>query len=447
MKKHTFTVFIIIVCLALTGCASTNLPLAPTLTPAQKSILPTLAAVPTASTLLIQTPTREIQVNETCPASIDNNASAMAIDGKLILSSAAVSENPYLLDVVTESKTTLPYAESYYVDELKISPDRQWMAYFAVPKNNNTTDNQLIIANVNGDIVYQRNVNRMKEWYAIDTWLDNQTLMLERYRTLPNSTFLATPLPVTLLNPFTGSATDLDFSFPDLVYLAPKVMWDSFGYSATAYNPALNLVAYAKVSPDARETIVLWSLQSNKEIAGIQAAIGFGSGPVWSPDGSQFIVDSLAKIPEPRNWTEEERLSEELFSVDQTGNVTRLTHLTEYFKEVSINGYAWSPDGGRIAFDVLAKHDSNSILSSRLAILDTQTKQVTIYCLHPYAEATGLFWSPNGQQLLLGVASAEKSGETNGATTYNAVLLDINQNLIINIADETIPLGWVVEKP
>jgi len=236
--------------------------------------------------------------------------------------------------------------------------------------------------------------------------------MLERYQTYPGRSTLDTPLPVTIFNPFTGESRDLDGDFPNMLFFfEPLDQWDVFGKSGTAYDPTLKLVAYASESRD-QQSVVLWDIKMNREIARIQAAIGFGSGPVWSSDGSQFIIDSLAKIPEPRNWTEEERLSEEIFSVSRTGEITRLTYLTDQFKEVSIGGYVWSPDGSHIAFNVFTKpnvEESDLIPGSRLAILDTRTKQVTVYCIHSYPVASRLFWSPNGQQILVSMANVEKT--------------------------------------
>jgi Tol biopolymer transport system component len=274
--------------------------------------------------------------------------------------------------------------------------------------------------------------------------------MLERYQALPESNTLDTPLPVTLFNPFTVESRDLNGDFPNMLFFfEPLARWDVFGKSGTAYDPTLNLVAYASESHD-RQSIVLWDIKMNREIARIQAAIGFGSGPVWSPDGSQFILDSLAKIPDSGDWTEEERLSEEIFSVSRTGEISRLTYLTDQFQEVSIEGYTWSPDGRYIAFDVLTKPHialSDPLSGTRLAILDTRTKEINLYCIHSYLGTGRLFWSPNGSSILMGMKNVEKSEVSSGTSVYDTVLVDLTLNAIIKIADETLPLGWMIQEP
>jgi len=452
MIKHILVTYLIM-CLALTGCAPSVSPFAEaTATPVKPfpSLNPTIT--PMVSVALTSSPTQGTQINISCPTSLSNILSNISVDDLFLLNSLSSGENSYLLNLAMGEKVYLPYTDGYYLDELRISPNHQWIAYFVVRRDETISNSQLIVSDLNGVIVYQQSVDRTKKWYLIDTWLDNQTLMLERYQTLPDSNTLASPLPVTLLNPFTGESRDLDGDFPNMLFFfEPSARWDVFGKSGTAYDSTLNLVAYASESrDDLRQSVVLWDIKRNLEIARIQAAIGFGSGPVWSPDGSQFIIDSLAKIPDPQNWTEEERLSEELFSVSRTGEITRLTYLTNQFKEVSISDYAWSPDGSQIAFNVLSKPDideSDLISSSRLAVLDIRTKQLTMYCIRSLPGAARLFWSPNGQQILMGMVNVEKTKASNNTLIYDTVLMDLTKNMITKIADDTVPNGWMIKPP
>jgi hypothetical protein len=448
MKKANIAPYTIICLTLAASCTPIVLP-DPEITSPSTQQYPSITSTATLVDLLSPTP-ENTKVKETieteCPTS-SSSIPPLMTESRFLLEPLD-GQHPYLFDPSTGTKSYLPYMENYYIDNVKISPNYQWIAYFATPVEK-TSDVQLVVSDVNGEIAYQQSIDKTDKWFAIDNWLDNQTLFLERYRSLPNSTFLATPLPVTLFNPFTREERDLNSDFPNLVYLTPKVYWDVFGYSATAYDSSTQHVAYASVTSDAREEIVLWDNQTNKEVGIIQAAIDFGSGPIWSPDGSQFIVDSLSKIPKTRAWTEEERLSEEIYSVSTSGEITRLTYLTDQFKEVSISNYMWSPDGRRIAFILLAKPDAISTdltRGSRLAILDTLTKRVTIYCIHPYSESSRLFWSPNGQQILLGIKDTNKTDKS-GAQKYDTVLFDLKEDTITKIADATLPLGWIVKGP
>jgi dipeptidyl aminopeptidase/acylaminoacyl peptidase len=392
------------------------------------------------------TPFSENKAVLLCPPVQDQFPDTVAIQGNFILDPLATDTSPYLLDFSTGSQSYLPFTEASYPDQFKISPNYQWVAYFTKKGDDLDAEFLLVVTDVKGNVVHQESMDRRKKWFFIDTWLDNQTLMLERYQTVPSHGTLDTPLPVTLFNPFTSESRDMDGDFPNMLFFfEPLAQWDVFGKSGTAYDPTVSLVAYASDSrDDHRQSIVLWDINSNQEITRIQAAGDFGSGPVWSPDGSQFILDSLAKIPpDPRKWTEEERLSEEIFSVSRTGEITRLTFLTEQFQEVSIDSYRWSPDGRYIAFDVLTKPDidpSNELSGSHSAILDTHTKEIRIYCYKSYPGTGRYFWSPDGTSLLTGIENPEK------ADAYSTILIDLISNVTVKVADETIPVGWIIQQ-
>mgnify|MGYP007051339174 CR=1 len=51
--------------------------------------------------------------------------------------------------------------------------------YFASPDS--TSNDILVVTNLQGNIAYEQQVNRLEKWYLIDTWLNRKTLMLERY--------------------------------------------------------------------------------------------------------------------------------------------------------------------------------------------------------------------------------------------------------------------------
>jgi hypothetical protein len=290
----------------------------------------------------------------------------------------------------------------------------------------------------------------MSKWFSIDTWLNDHTLMLERrqYMTFPDgSTVLKTPLPVALLNPFTKESRDLNPSLPNLLqFFDPLNRWAVYGKSGTAYDPFMALVAYGSQSQDYRESIVLWDLNEERELASLQAPSMTTPGPVWSPDGSQFVTVSWTKPPAtpPSIPTGKEWLSQELFSVSRAGKIDRLTYFTDQFEEVTIGGYAWSPDGSRVAFIVSTKPDvdSSNPISNRLAILDIHTKRITMFCIGSADWNFGLFrlfWSPAGQQILVGAKNDEKSKATN-SIAFDTVLIDLVQDVIIKIADDTLPV-------
>jgi len=172
--------------------------------------------------------------------------SSIDLRGKVILRPINWNEPPYFLDLQTGSKNSLPYSEVYSAEEFSASPNHKWLAYFAGPS---LVDSRLVVVDSDGNVIFEKPNDRLQKWYVIDTWLNDQHLMMEKNETLPGIS-LAIPLPVVILDPFTGEETNLDNNFPEMVSLYPQVRWDDYGYSASAYDPTLTKVAYASVDSD-----------------------------------------------------------------------------------------------------------------------------------------------------------------------------------------------------
>jgi Tol biopolymer transport system component len=120
--------------------------------------------------------------------------------------------------------------------------------------------------------------------------------------------------------------------------------------------------------------------------------------------------------------------------------VTQLTHLTTYFTSTYITLYTWSPDGRYIAFWVATNIPADAYVldDMQLAVLDTVSQQVTLYCIkgniiNPGVYPWGIVWSPNSQQLML----------ENLLEQAPFVLVDIAQNFAAQIADDLKPVGWM----
>lgn len=349
------------------------------------------------------------------------------VSGIFVIAEQPPSRDAYLLDAKTGSVTLLPRLAEESPTMFSVSPNRRWLAYFG--ENTNLANSRLIVIDSSGKQILTKAVSK-SEWWGIDSWLNNDEILIDKYQSLPNIS-LATPLPVLVLNPFTGFEENLAGNYPNMVYLYPRVEWEVFGFSAAGYDPTLMLVAYARDD----NKVVLWDIQANQEITTIRGAASFGNGPVWAPDGSRFIIDT--QIRDEIIW------SEELYSISSTGEQTRLTHLTDYFTEVFIRGYRWSPDGRMVAFWLATKPDvipglpSKNSLIPRLAVLDTETRQITSYCLEG-AMVSAPVWSLNGTQLLINVRDGN---------SFSPVLVDIEHKISAWIARNSIPVGWMIEPP
>lgn len=335
------------------------------------------------------------------------------------------------------SKIDLPLNKDEIISSEAISPNHRWVAYFAEPSLNPEAPDRVVVVNQDGEQVFSK-ILEHHQWLQIDGWADNEHLLIDKWQSLPDI-HLATPLPVVVLNPFTSEEIELPPSYPDMVYLYPKFYWREYGYSGAGYSPDLKLVAYARQDG----MVVLWNVFENREVIAVQGAATFGDGPAWFSDDSKFVIDSVVK---PTESTAENVWQEELYVIESNGKITRMTSLIDLLGSVSVGGYKWSPDGRYIAFSLATESASgfNSLgnFYQSWALLDTTTKQVTVYCIPGNYDASPIVWSPDGTQLLVNM-------EQNDALvhSYDTVWIDIEKKLAVKIAENTVPEGWLTDEP
>ncbi len=332
------------------------------------------------------------------------------------------------------SKFYLPLNKDENISSNAISPNHRWIAYFVKPSLGATAPDRVVVVNVDGEQVFSKALE-YHQWWQIDSWADNEHLLIDKVQSLPDIP-LATPLPVVVLNPFTGEEIELPPSYPDMVYLYPKFYWREYGYSGAGYSPDLNLVTYARQDG----MVVLWNVFEKKEIITIQGAAAFGDGPAWFSDGSKFVIDSVVG---PTESAAENVWREELYVVEANGKITRMTNLMNPLGSVSMGGYKWSPDGRYIAFSLATEFGSDFKSPGNFyqswALLDTTTKQVTVYCIPGSYDASPIVWSPDGTQLLVNMDQNDEP-----VHLYDTVWIDIQKKLAAKIAENTVPEGWLM---
>ncbi len=231
-------------------------------------------------------------VEEQCLKILPDLPAGVDINGNLILSELNSYHNTYVFHL-DGAKVFLPRNIDEALNFLAVSPDRRWIAYYAENLVNESAS-RLVVVNTNGEQVLSKPVSKRK-WWAIDSWLDNEHLLIDKYQSLPGVS-LATPLPVIVFNPFTGEEYELTPAFPDMVSLYPTFNWQEYGFSGAGYAPSLTLVAYAR--KDGK--IVLWNTKTKHKITDFQSAASFGNGPVWFSDGSKFVINSITSLRIPQ---------------------------------------------------------------------------------------------------------------------------------------------------
>ena len=203
------------------------------------------------------------------------------------------------------------------------------------------------------------------------------------------------------------------------------------------------------VYADLSQSFVMWDLVENKQLTAKQS-IAFGivrtKSPQWTLDGSKVIFAAPNQSLEYMN--------DELFAIDQHGNMEKLTDMASIFSTVSINRYSWSPDNHYIA--ILFSEDNNENGSvEQLAVLDVYSHVLSIYCIEGDNSLTtnfdyrrnpkgvidgnvykGVVWSPDSHQLIIENRFLENSSRI--------ILIDIDKQeayeILTNVNYQ--PVGW-----
>lgn len=340
----------------------------------------------------------------------------------------------YLLNLQTAITQSVINAGGYHV-----SPDRKYMSYrnFVARESGDISDDSLVIIDGEGQLV--KELAWDPDWLALVGWLDNQQLVLQR--SAPPG-----PLPVNLesLNPFTNQRQLLPTDFSELVpsSVATTPSWE--GWFGIVYDSRLSRAIYPRFAgPDnSYLTYGLWDLTNQRLVASLEGALYVPASdndlfpmPIWSSDSTKFVIYGI--IPDPSGVS---LALFELFQVDRDGQLEQLTNLTS-FAGIQEDSQSWSPDGRYLAMFLVAWQSDAQ--EARLAILDTNTLQITDYCF-PIRFGNGFFpvrpvWSPDGRQVLV--------ADSSGIDHPRVILVDFNGNWAAQLAQDVEPVGWMVIAP
>ncbi len=182
--------------------------------------------------------------------------------------------------------------------------------------------------------------------------------------------------------------------------------------------------------------IALWNLQSQETITTIHsyARVGpYGTQPVWSPSGDEFIMSLFHEGQDDSNsWYTE------LYRISQDGEQHQITNLRAYYTEyLFVQEYQWSPDESQVAFWLW--YTQNGQEKAQLAVIDMETYQVTNYCIDDrWFTSRELIWSPDGHQIVVDAKYGEEAA---------VLLLDLENQRIYRIAKDLWARGWLISSP
>jgi hypothetical protein len=443
-KRYLWIVFLVFLAACGTVPPASPTPTnTPTFTPTATS-LPTETLAPTVTPT--STPETSVKINcleiqSTLPQETNLNG---------ILALAPDNDRPmyegFFLNLKTGEKTLLRGSDTQGLSSASVSPNSKLLAYYLL--TDKTDMARLVIIGINGIPILDRLVS-WRDWSNMVGWVDNEQLMFNQYEWDAYGNYLVHPLDAILYNPFTKTQKELPSDFPE-IWTLESPLWNEFSLIEASYDPTLSYVVYPQKGPK----LVLWDLQQKQQIAAFDTNVFFGSAPRWSPNGQKFLTHNSIKS-DTFGATDNSR--QELYSIDKNGKEQQLTRLTTFYESVQITKYSWSPDGRLVAFWIKTEPDNHSSTSSnanhpfRLAILDLQTQLVTNYCLsggvkvlNPKGGIIGYspitpIWSPDSSDLLIHSPNGEKNGMT--------VLVDIEQGSAVQIADNMLPIGWLISEP
>jgi hypothetical protein len=413
------------------------------ITPTKLSTFTTIGTL-TATSTPTRTSTVTLVPTQTIPQFCLSELSAVPEEdkvnqGKIMLLGVDISHSGQIVYkglyfyYFSSRQSTLISSEGY--PNVAISPDGK---KYAVASN----DNPVVTIYSNNSVLLGM-VEPGQYPYTLDHWPDNRNLLLVISISQPvdGTSFMKYPNDEVMVDIATGEKTTLASNYPDLDQGQSRMTWE--GISTTKYDPTLTLVVYpASVGSNSQGEIqgyVLYDRINKVRIA--QKAVGqFSTTPVWSPDGSKFVINDTFG-------------DGEFYVVTRDGVISKVSHLNGDMNMInnlqgnirSSERYSWSPDGRYLAFWLETIGPAR--VEATFAVLDTYTGKTIDYCLsaghtisdYGAGQLSALYkpyWSSDGKSILT-IANRQDNGN------FDTVLIDLEGGYAAKIAENLAPKGWL----
>ena len=407
--------------LLLSSCASPQPE--PTAAPTATSVPPMETPLPTVTSTPEPTATAS-DMKTVCPQIAIGKENVAT--GRLLLVDYD-TDKMVAVDLETMKAGELISAADEKVLSVAMSPNGNWVAYEA--ENQSTNETEIVVKGAGGTTEGNEiHIPWEQSKGVLGYWLSNETIMLKVFSYNHNH--------VLVMNPFSIESKEIVATF-EALFLDP-LYWS--GMIPYVYNSTQNRAVYA----DFNQNYVMWDIDNGKPLISLQTTSirQFPTKvPQWTLDGTKVLIAAPKQSLDSMN--------DELYSVDINGNATILTNLTSYYSKVSIDQYSWSPDERYVA--MLVYVSPNEIEGEQLIVLDTQTKNMDVYCIQGdlmsdfrrnllgyYNDIVykGVIWSPDGNQLVVENRISENSSRI--------ILVDILTKSAFDILNGVNyqPFGW-----
>lgn len=409
IAKKSLLVNLISVVIVLSACGQKTSFASVSTLPAKTATMPS-TAYPLPISTATTNQTQKENIEEKCPTILPSaELSKIKTEGVVVLLKSRyldIVRQAYLLNLANNELIEFSKQGenlSYYA--IAISPDNRTLAYSIISPKDETI--QLILSNNLGErqkIIPLKSDIPYPMYGTIGGWLNDQQLILDR----------------EILNPYTGE--NQKFNPKDFPDISP----DDFGVYFLQYDPTLTRVIYSH----SHATTALTNLVTKQVLAEVRASYAGVPKIAWSPNGNYVAIVGASQS--------EEKGADEVFIVDRDGKkIEQLTHLSMDYPSSVIFNLSWSPDSSQIAF--WQKDFATTMPKLRLFVLNTKTEQLTSYCTWGTSKDItfyGPIWSPDGTELLI--------GDRRDKQKIRPVVIDINRNLAVPVAEDMIPVGWMV---
>lgn len=334
---------------------------------------------------------------------------------------------PYFSDPLNKNKRELYSEPGFAPYDILISPNYKLAVLTIATTTPPWKAAKIQIIDSSGSV--QKEFPWKSEWGRVSYWLDSHRILIAKQSDLQLSIY--NPTSIFLLDINTGQDIEVQSAYPDL----NQVSIVNWGFINHRYSPNFSRVLYltSREDPGYVNFFALLNLGNNEIIATLPIELGETWTPQWSPDGSQVLVAGLVEKPTQKS---SEWRGKELFTIDTNGNISRLTHFTEYYSgTVTIQDYTWSPDGQNIAFWLQVDRAEKP----ELVTLNINTGEIINHCItaRPFHAAIKPIWSPSGKYLLLDVQESANAPS-------QALLMDVTRNIVAQIGENISSIGWMV---
>ncbi len=378
-------------------------------------------------------PTNTPMLNQACQAVQVNDFSSLPeIQGVIpLIGSTSKIVDSLLLDLTSGDKFFFPSGNHEYIHHSgeAASPDGKWFAYLTDSITGDQTLNILDARGVLQKEIVLSSIRKPISFVSFGEWIDNENILLIWAGEDSNGDIWPNLSTTVILNPFNGNKQEFESDYPDMFSLYPDFVytWGNYFLSLSVYNPPLNRVLYLSY-----EGIALWDLKNQREIKLIASDFRYRSiQPQWSPDGNQFVID--LDTDTGRN----------IFLISKDGVERQITFMDRY-EDRDIYGITWSPDGKQLAYWLYVRWDEKAVNGVYyLNTIDVLTSEIKTYCITAYnwrefSPKWYPIWSPDGKYL---VVAAERNQDK---SKPEAILVDLANNHAYRLAEDVVPLGWMV---